>query len=527
MATIEEVVKEWDKNHKNNPTETLTGKNVQPGGKIDSGTMFGRPSKWAIIKLSNVYTKWNKQIYYAFDFKSGKPPEINFQKRSGYPCDTEKLYEFLDTNFNGIVINGKKLTLDRGRINPNNLILSINFDRDSPAEKICVCMEELIKLTKDPICKFLESKDKEEPPAESEEIFFTESDENLFKEHEEIFSEIMDKHKIKKDENNKLYNRCKKIYIQTLKILDILYIGSKNAKDFLKVAYYTQKNIAQKLLIASKDDNKYGEFRLYYTHGMNDPHEGKTLLQFLEIENEDLKLPEPLPFIACFSFEVDSLNQFRLYGKDNNEEATGVSIAFDLDFFNKGTNKEQEKYRLYRCVYIDTYEEEDDNDSYEEDDEEEDTYEEKISVSYSKKEENKDKVEVESNQINVSRFFKKLKEEIQNFKKETQKELEIKDININKTELAKDLIIKIRYLVKDDAFMEERECRIIDTTSKRNRKNKSINIEGERLYITIGGIKKYVDEIYFAPLTEGMEVFQIETGIKCIRSRRPYKSKRQ
>ncbi|MDR1830115.1 MAG: hypothetical protein LBQ76_05015, partial [Candidatus Fibromonas sp.] len=80
MATIEDVVKWWDKTHRNNQTEILKGKKVQLREKIDFGSMHGRPAKWAIIKLSNTYfySKWYKHICYVFDFKSGKP-EINFQ----------------------------------------------------------------------------------------------------------------------------------------------------------------------------------------------------------------------------------------------------------------------------------------------------------------------------------------------------------------------------------------------------------------------------------------------------------------
>jgi len=498
MATIDEVVEKWDKDHPNNPTETIKGKDVKTGGKIDFWSMYGRPAEWAFIKLADGYPseKWGDRICYAFDFKSDKPPEINFQRKVKFFDDTENLYKFLDKNFNGKEINGGKLTLTRGRINPNHLVLKIVFSIDSSAKDICDGMEELIELTQKPICKFL--KGKKEPPAESED---------------EIFLGIMKKYGIEKNENKELYDKCKEIYIQTLEILDRLYIRRIEVKNFLKVSYYTKKSVAQKLLIASKDENKYGEFRLYYTYGMNDPHEGKTLLHFLEIENEDLELPEPLPFIACFSFEVDSLNQFRLYGKDNKEEATGVGIVFDLDFFDNGTNKEQEKYRLYRCVYMDTYEE-------------------KISLSFSKKEEDeeKEKEEKEEKKSEMEALFKDLKEKIQDLKKEirdqkkeTREELKIN--GINKIELAKDLLIKIRYLVKDYAFMEERECRIIDW---KNKKDKSINIEEkeERLYIEIGGVKNYVDEIYFAPCAEGMEVFEIETGIKCIRSRRPYKNPR-
>jgi len=155
MTTIEDVVKVWDETYPNSKTETLIGKNGQPDGKINSGTMFGRPSKWAIIKLKtdDFFAKSGNQIYYAFDFKSGKP-EINFQKRSGYSCDTKKLYNLLDANFNGLVINGKKLTLAKGK-NPDNLTLRIKLDKDSSAKEICDYMEKFIKLTQETICKFL------------------------------------------------------------------------------------------------------------------------------------------------------------------------------------------------------------------------------------------------------------------------------------------------------------------------------------------------------------------------------------
>ena len=473
MTTIEEVVEMWDKNHKNNPTETLKGKNVQPDGKIIFGSIFDRLNKWAIIKLSNVYTQWNKQICYVFDFKSGKP-EINFQKRSGYPCDTEKLYEFLNTNFNGKEINGKKLTLARGR-NPDNLILKINFDGNSSAKEICDCMEEFIKLTREKICNFLAGKDKEK--------LFTESEEKLSTESEGIFSEIMNKYGIKEDD--KLYDECEKIYNQTIDISNALIEDT----DKLEVSYYTQKNIAQDLLILPIGEKEYKKFRSYSTYGMNDPSEGKTLLSFLGIKNEDSDLPEYLPFIACFSLEIDNLNQFRLYGNENNMEATGVGIVFKPPFFNNVRD-------LCRCVYIDP-----DNKQIK-------------SISFSKEEE-KEKELIEKKQEEVEELFENLKKEIK------------KLLDINKHKLAEDLLINIRYLVKDYAFMEERECRIIDRIKKDD--DELIDIHNGRLYITICEIKDHVDRIYFGPLAEGIEGFKvkIKEDIKCIPSRNPYKSKRQ
>jgi hypothetical protein len=154
MATIEEVVEMWDKDHPNDQTETLR----QPDGKIDSGSRYYRIDKWAVIKLADGYpfTPYDGRICYVFDFKSGKS-EINFQRKSKYPCDTEKLYDFLYKNFVGKEVkNEKKLALARGR-NPNNLTLGIKFDGNSSAKEICDCMEELIKLTQKPVLKFLKS----------------------------------------------------------------------------------------------------------------------------------------------------------------------------------------------------------------------------------------------------------------------------------------------------------------------------------------------------------------------------------
>jgi len=636
MATIEEVVKMWDETHSDRPemqTETLKGKNVQSGGKIDSGYMYDRLDKWAVIKLADdcPFAKWNERICYVFDSKFDKL-EINFQKRSLYsPCDTEKLYEFLDISFNGKEINGKKLTLARGR-NPENLILKINFDKDSSVKEICDCMEEFIKLTRERICEFMKILEKittieevvktwnelnqENKAGEiergsfygryGEEVVIKLSDDsgifhikswsdrtcyvfsfnydennnpisieisfqrrikeapntqafyeflkNLLMEKKElkefilsqgrinpnhlvlkrvfppnspeqdicdgmeelikltkesicgfvrgkpnerlltesekkIFHEIMEKHRIKEEDN--LYGECEKFYKKTINILDNLYIGDDDINEsfYPEVSYYTEKSTARNLLIPSK--YKYDDgFRLYYTHGMNDPHEGKTLLSFLEIKDEDWELPKILPFIACFSLEVNSLNQFRLYGNDNGKEANGVSIVFNFTFLKAR--------RIYRCVYIDP-----------------DKGEIK-SISFKKEEEKSKKIEDRRKEIET--LFIDLKNEIEVLLKK------INNININKHELVKDLLINIRYLVKDYAFIEERECRTIDW---RNKKDKSIKREGERLYIEIGEVKEHISEIYFAPCTEGIEVFEIKTGIKCTRSRHPYNSKRQ
>jgi hypothetical protein len=495
MATIRNVVNKWNRSNPENEA-----------GKPKKGSFYGRSGEEAVIKLSDNprishIKSWSDRTCYVFGFNyygQTKNPikiEISFERRIKEHSNTQAFYEFLRK-----IINDneelKEFILSKGRINPNHLVLKRVFPPNSPEQDICDCMDELIKLTKVPICKFLANKKNKKLLTEREE---------------KMFSKILGEHKIK---DNKLSGKCKKIYTQTIKILRCISAGSEypdelktpcRSKDYYtEVSYYTKKSIAQKLLIASKAENKYGEMRSYYTHGMNDPSEGKTLLQFLGIiEKKDLKLPEPLPFITCFSLEVNSLNQFRLYGKDNNEEATGVSIVFKPSFFNKVRE-------LYRCVYIDP-----DNKQIK-------------TISFSKKEEDEEKEKekekkkeekwIENKQNEVKGLFEELKKKIKVLLKE-----EIQD----KHELAKDLLINIRYLVKDYAFMEERECRIIDTRNKEEKE--SIDIDDGRLYITIDEIKDHVDRIYFGPLAEGIEGFRlkIKEDIECIPSRHPYKYKRQ
>ena len=66
---------------------------------------------------------------------------------------------------------------------------------------------------------------------------------------------------------------------------------------------------------------------------MNDPSEGKGLLELLSLQ--DLKLENKADcsphnaFFACFSSRVNDLNQFRLYGKEDGVEASGCCLVFN------------------------------------------------------------------------------------------------------------------------------------------------------------------------------------------------------
>lgn len=124
-----------------------------------------------------------------------------------------------------------------------------------------------------------------------------------------------------------------KIYLKSLGIICRLHIKpGNNFKE--EIAHYTQKNTARILLF-----NEESMFRLSSITTANDPREGLTLLDYLWREKSfsvDLYSNEIYrAFAGCFTFNHECLNQFRLYGKEENQEATGVSIVFEPGFFNQ------------------------------------------------------------------------------------------------------------------------------------------------------------------------------------------------
>ncbi|MCL2281841.1 MAG: DUF2971 domain-containing protein [Fibromonadales bacterium] len=499
MTTIEDVVKMWDENNKSNPclqTQPQKGRCETRDNKIKKGGSYARTNKWAVIKLSEDnsfrFEPWGDRTCYVFNFWHDKQTnkllsiDVGFERRIGESPNTQAFYNFLNQEFNGYEISGKELILSSGRVNSNHLVLKIQLALDSSAEDICEYMKKLIDKTQQKICDFFKPKNKNETIDFSIEEY-------------EIFFEIMKKHKIKKDD--KFYGKYKELYSHTIKILETLKIGNGSDEENISesnFSHYTKKDTAYKLLSSSETS----EFRLYDTFGINDPMEGKTLLSFLGIKSEEnSKLPESLPFVACFISESDSLNQFRLYGKDGDKEATGVSMVFKDSFFYETVHYNGHKeYPIYRCVYLNP-----ENGKIE-------------SIDYRDgKETNENDANVNDEQAVFEKWLQNIKDLFAKLKKITQKLL---NFSKDKVELARDLLIKIRYIVKDFGFVAEQEYRIIEI---RNKKDESIKADGNRFYIEIGKIKKYVSEVCFAPLADGMEAFEIETGIECVRSRHPYR----
>lgn len=124
---------------------------------------------------------------------------------------------------------------------------------------------------------------------------------------------------------------------------DIRVLAFKEARE--PVAHYTKLLVANIIVNKAADTSKLRYYNVAY---MNDPEEGKVLLQMLgDIGGEDFKKIE-----TCFdagkirednnvylgSFvpvsHQDELVMWRTYGKENNVEASGCSIVIAPNFFD-------------------------------------------------------------------------------------------------------------------------------------------------------------------------------------------------
>jgi hypothetical protein len=304
-----------------------------------------------------------------------------------------------------------------------------------------------------------------------------------------------------------------------------------NKDDDKTVAHYTQKKTAESLLFCNS------KFRLSTVLTANDPEEGKVLMDYMHLPDyqankeiiADSNTRAYQAFIGSFTFNHDCLNQFRLYGKLNNAEATGVSIVFNSEFFNNDITdsmhfqsnskddsitdnvdsdsteeKDDEKYALYRCIYIDPVT--------------------RQVISIGHREEytfyraHNFSSETERNMaiIDYSKFIKiqlqKVKERLHELKTICQIKLD-NDVSLN-GEIIAELLIMLCYLTKHMAFKEEQECRILSIESLSD--NRKIlpelkpevgNIDFSNMYIDHRIVKGYIKTIYFAPKAEGYLIF--------------------
>lgn len=336
-------------------------------------------------------------------------------------------------------------------------------------------------------------------------------------------------------EGNRFKNEFYKVFEKVSDILRSLFIDNKFEQY---IAHYTDLTVS-KLLLSSKDNEK-GEFeplshlRLNTINLMNDPEEGLLINKLLCFNYKTAT--QDSAFIACFTLHHDSLNQFRLYAKEGEQEASGLSLVLDKNFFSREHNaariyeknssvdkidiKTEENtlaaMPLYRCIYFDPtsglikvaqrekwsfwreFKLDKEHHWYDENEEAENNWKEYI---HGVKDENGQKkikgiVDIEEK---VVKGLKELSQLIT--------AVNLEELNQKQQELLAEIILPLRYLMKHMAFKEEQECRIVYVTKMENllvKYHKEIN----RIYIDYGPyVIEHLEKIYLAPKAKDERTF--------------------
>jgi hypothetical protein len=351
--------------------------------------------------------------------------------------------------------------------------------------------------------------------------------------------------KQKKDVKREDKNKYKKMYIRSMYIISLLEVKNEHEKV---VAHYTKKSITQRMLF---DDEK---FWLYATNYFNDPKCGKILLDYLFSDNKTEEKPSDyVAFAGSFSFNYDSLNQFRLYGKEGGE-GTGLSLVFNKTFFKEELKQDRAAYlkefsqefpdcfeensvqllerslrkprknTLFRCVYFDP-----------KTDRVETVGQKERYLFYreEKVEANKRKEAADKNYSEYSTFINNVINDVDSELKELKNFVD--EFKEGEKSIIEQLIFRLRYLVKHIAYKEEQECRIVKICKLGNEEEISISSHDKTLVSDLKmhfeydlKVSQHVKEIYFGPkaITE-LEMFKVclkhkeLDGIKCEESTNP------
>ena len=309
-----------------------------------------------------------------------------------------------------------------------------------------------------------------------------------------------------------LLDQYKKAYILSILIISQLHVNDENEKS---VAHYREKTVSQKILLG------ISRFRLNAVNYSNDPTEGQTLLDYLFGENKgsagDISNREYGAFAGCFIFDPDNLNQFRLYGKEDGKEGTGLSLVFKDSFFSEKAemamkqlkdeeNKqkgEEKKYALFRCMYIDPVMQRVETVGRKE--------------AYLFYREGKDK-EIDDYNTYIKKVINDVSEEMETLQKI------VKGLD---PVVVGQLLINLRYLTKHIAFKEEQECRIIKICRLSDNNEIIPSNDFKQIYVEYEPkVFKHIEKIIFGPKAAGMELFQdilIHKGlnITCTKSKNP------
>ena len=369
------------------------------------------------------------------------------------------------------------------------------------------------------------------------------------------------------------------LFTHTTEIIEILKVDfshrvTDNKPVERKLAHYTGTDTTNKLLHIEKGKEQPSSFRLNTISNVNDPSEGKLLLNYLKRIKEGLsynsQFDEDLhAFISCFTFNHDSLNQFRLYGKQDNKEASGISLVFNQNFFQKynstvglsyvafedntkeisttsvqknvddesGENNIEainkiKKQPVMRCVYIDptsdyiqlaqrnriTFFREYGSDTFRL---------EGIEISKAEHEwkNYKDYIDAKTKAFNdafiaLKGIYKSIMKEKLKIDKDSS-EL-VNDIDL----LTNEILLPLKYLVKHSAFQEEQECRMVYVTSINAPEVKMV--DKRFLFVEYEAeVRENLNKVYIAPAATKYQLYLTwllrDKDVKIELSNNPYR----
>ena len=367
---------------------------------------------------------------------------------------------------------------------------------------------------------------------------------------------------------------------KTLEIVEILKLdfgpdSSDNKSPERKLAHYTNTSITNLLLEVNEKLGSPSFFRLNTINNVNDPSEGHLLVNYLKgIRENSFYAPDfdkdLHAFISCFTFNHDSLNQFRLYGKEADKEASGVSLVFKKEFFQldnflgglsflsfesniqssnrnisllvineQSSMKESlssktrvSKQPVMRCVYIDptssyiqlaqrnriTFFREFGNET----------------VVVQGREKSKAEYEweeykkyIDEKTVAFSDDFRTLKSTYESIIKE-KKAIASDDLESsnNIDILINEILLPLKYLIKHSAFQEEQECRMVYVTSINA---PEVNIAHKKLLFVEyeAEVKENLNKVYIAPAATEYQLYLAwllrDRDIKIDLSNNPYR----
>lgn len=147
-----------------------------------------------------------------------------------------------------------------------------------------------------------------------------------------------------------------------IKILSILYctLQIKNLlavpKNDKLIGHYTRM---QNLKYLISDDEKFGKLRMYNASYMNDPLEGKTLLDFLSVNDHMQQELSSKIYLSCFTTAIDELPMWSMYGDDGqgcclilSEKYFDYTDEFVSDELMLQPDNNSTNNYLYRVCYL-------------------------------------------------------------------------------------------------------------------------------------------------------------------------------